>query len=69
MLAPYGEDNYPSRLAAQELMAAGYIFVKQDVRGRNMSEGKFVEESPYKENKGPTTWMRPPTCMTASSGS
>jgi hypothetical protein len=51
-IAPYGEDQYPPGLASQELMAAGYIFVKQDVRGRNMSEGAFVEESPYKEHKG-----------------
>jgi hypothetical protein len=50
---PYGVENYPSRLSVQELMSAGYIFVKQDVRGRNMSEGTFVEETPYKENKGP----------------
>ena len=52
-VAPYGEDSYPERLASQELMSAGYIFVKQDVRGRNMSEGAFIEETPYKENKGP----------------
>jgi putative CocE/NonD family hydrolase len=52
-VGPYGVDNYPARLATQELMAAGYIFVKQDVRGRNLSEGKFVEESPYKDHKGP----------------
>jgi putative CocE/NonD family hydrolase len=52
-VAPYGEDNYPVRLAPQELMSAGYIFVSQDVRGRNMSDGSFVEETPYKDNKGP----------------
>ncbi len=52
-IGPYGVENYPQRLATLELMQAGYIFVNQDVRGRNMSEGKFVEESPYKDNKGP----------------
>ena len=52
-IAPYGVDNYPTRLSTPELTAAGYIFVRQDVRGRNMSEGVFVEETPYKENKGP----------------
>jgi len=52
-IAPYGVENYPSRLLMQELMSAGYIFVRQDVRGRNMSEGVFIEETPYKENKGP----------------
>jgi putative CocE/NonD family hydrolase len=52
-VGPYGVENYPPRLGPQELMTAGYIFVAQDVRGRNMSEGTFIEESPYKENKGP----------------
>jgi len=52
-VAPYGEENYPARLAPQELMNAGYIFVSQDVRGRNMSGGMFIEETPYRENKGP----------------
>jgi hypothetical protein len=52
-VGPYGVENYPARLGPQELMTAGYIFVIQDVRGRNMSEGNFVEESPYKDNKGP----------------
>jgi len=51
-IAPYGVDNYPARLSTPELTSAGYIFVRQDVRGRNMSEGVFVEETPYKENKG-----------------
>ena len=50
---PYGLKNYPEWLAAQDFETAGYIFVYQDVRGRNLSEGNFVEESPYKENKGP----------------
>ena len=52
-VGPYGVENYAQRLATLELMQAGYIFVNQDVRGRNMSEGKFVEESPYKDHKGP----------------
>ncbi len=52
-VGPYGVENYPQRLGPQELVAAGYIFVSQDVRGRNMSEGAFVEESPHKDNKGP----------------
>jgi len=52
-VGPYGVENYPPRLAPQELMTAGYIFVAQDVRGRNMSEGVFIEETPYKDNKGP----------------
>jgi uncharacterized protein len=52
-VGPYGVENYPTRLGPQELMSAGYIFIAQDVRGRNMSEGQFVEESPHKDNKGP----------------
>ncbi len=51
--APYGVDEYPSRLGpAQELTKAGYIFVTQDVRGRYMSEGTFVEMTPHKTSKG-----------------
>jgi len=35
-------------------MEAGYIFVQQDVRGRNMSEGKFQEMYPHlATKKGP----------------
>jgi hypothetical protein len=52
-IGPYGVENLPAHLWTDELTTAGYIFVKQDVRGRNMSEGVFVEESPHKDNKGP----------------
>ncbi len=50
--APYGVD-FPPRLLgpAPEFTKAGYIFVVQDVRGRYMSEGKFVEMTPHKPNK------------------
>ncbi len=51
---PYGVDEYPRRLGpATELTKAGYIFVTQDVRGRYMSEGVFVEMTPHKSIKGP----------------
>ncbi len=50
-VAPYGEDKSPTRLASVEMMEAGYIFVAQDVRGRYMSEGKFVEMYPHKDIK------------------
>lgn len=44
---PYGPDDYPSRLGpSEEFEKSGYIFVDQDVRGRYMSEGKFVEMRP-----------------------
>jgi putative CocE/NonD family hydrolase len=39
----------PSEPAAKE----GFIFVYQDVRGRFMSEGEFVDVRPFKEAKGP----------------
>jgi hypothetical protein len=44
----YGEDWFPSQLGpSKEFDDAGYIFVKQDVRGRYMSEGKWVEATPH----------------------
>ena len=50
--APYGVDFSPRRLGpAPEFTKAGYIFVTQDVRGRYMSEGKFVEMTPHKPVK------------------
>lgn len=52
--APYGVDEYPRRLGpAAELLKLGYIFVTQDVRGRYMSEGTFIEMTPHKVVKGP----------------
>ena len=51
---PYGVDFSPRRLGpAADFAKAGYIFVVQDVRGRYMSEGKFVEMTPHKPNKKP----------------
>ncbi len=49
---PYGVDKYPESLGPSEpCMKAGYIFVNQDVRGRFMSEGEFVEVTPHRPNK------------------
>ncbi|HEY7209772.1 MAG TPA: CocE/NonD family hydrolase [Bryobacteraceae bacterium] len=51
-VAPYGEDVYKSALGpSDEFEKAGYIFVYQDVRGRYMSEGKFVEMTPHINKK------------------
>lgn len=51
-VAPYGEDRYPSHLGpSAEFEKSGYIFVYQDVRGRWMSEGKFVEMRPHIDDK------------------
>jgi hypothetical protein len=47
-VAPYGEDRYPAQLGpSDEFEKSGYIFVYQDVRGRWMSEGTFVEMRPH----------------------
>ena len=47
-VAPYGVDQYRTQLGpAPEFDKAGYIFVMQDVRGRFMSEGTFVEMRPH----------------------
>jgi putative CocE/NonD family hydrolase len=47
-VAPYGEDQYPRHLGpSDEFEKSGYIFVYQDVRGRWMSEGEFVEMHPH----------------------
>ena len=51
-VAPYGADKYKTLLGPDELFAGeGYIFVYQDVRGRWMSEGEFVDVRPYIPNK------------------
>lgn len=47
-VGPYGEDRYPTQLGpSDEFVKSGYIFVYQDVRGRWMSEGTFVEMRPH----------------------
>ncbi|MCH7592697.1 MAG: CocE/NonD family hydrolase [Planctomycetes bacterium] len=49
---PYGEDKYPRRLRGMRAFAKeGFIFVVQDVRGRFMSEGEFVNMTPHVANK------------------
>jgi len=51
-VAPYGVDQYRAQLGpSPDLDKAGYIFVNQDVRGRFMSEGTFVEMRPHIDNK------------------
>ncbi|HMP28341.1 MAG TPA: CocE/NonD family hydrolase, partial [Saprospiraceae bacterium] len=51
--APYGVDNYRPfwNTHWRYYMRRNYIIVIQDVRGRYMSEGTFVDVRPYKENK------------------
>jgi putative CocE/NonD family hydrolase len=51
-VAPYGNDAYRETLGPSPLfMKEGYIFVYQDVRGRYMSEGEYVNVRPHKEKK------------------
>jgi len=43
-VAPYGIDNYRTVLGPSELFTKeGFIFVYQDVRGRYLSEGTFID--------------------------
>jgi uncharacterized protein len=45
---PYGSQNYRDRLGPADSFAReGFIFVYQDVRGRYLSEGEFIDESPH----------------------
>jgi putative CocE/NonD family hydrolase len=51
-VAPYGADTYRERLGPSERYAReGFIFVYQDVRGRNLSEGDFTETTPHRPHK------------------
>lgn len=55
-LAPYGADQYKSDLGPSPLFGKeGYIFAYQDVRGRWMSEGEFVNMRPYVPTKNAPT--------------
>ncbi len=46
-IAPYGEGQMPESIMHNpELVASGYIFVHQDMRGRWMSEGEFENTKP-----------------------
>ncbi len=51
--APYGEDQYAGlwRHYEKYYLREGYIMVFQDVRGRWMSEGKFVDVRPFIKDK------------------
>lgn len=48
-IQPYGENNYKIDLGPNMRMTRDkYIFVYQDVRGKHMSEGQFVDMTPHK---------------------
>ena len=47
-VGPYGADRYARRLGpSEEFERKGFIFVLQDVRGRFMSEGEYVNMRPH----------------------
>jgi putative CocE/NonD family hydrolase len=51
-VGPYGADKYKTLIGPNELFAReGYIFAYQDVRGRFMSEGEYMDVRPYIPNK------------------
>lgn len=51
-VSPYGPDAYKESLGPSPLFAReGYVFVYQDVRGRLMSEGEYVNIRPHKPKK------------------
>ena len=52
-VGPYGENNFPTYRAEawEHLAREGFIFVYQDVRGRFMSEGKYINMRPYIPDK------------------
>lgn len=51
---PYGADRYRWRLGPNEAFEeSGFIFVFQDVRGKFLSEGEYVNMRPVIPNKGP----------------
>lgn len=50
---PYGDENYSAYWDSykKEYFKEGYIMVTQDVRGRWMSEGEFMDIRPFKVDK------------------
>jgi len=55
-IEPSGPEGYNYGLANRvKLIKEGYIFVFQDVRGRYMSEGEFLDTRPYIPNKKSTS--------------
>jgi len=55
--APYGADKWPNFSTGYRryYLREGYILVTQDVRGRWMSEGQFVDVRPFIKDKKATT--------------
>src|SRR5215831_7832106 len=52
--SPYGEENFSSNLWMRHwryYARENYVIVIQDVRGRWMSEGEFIDIRPFNPNK------------------
>jgi putative CocE/NonD family hydrolase len=59
---PYGIENYPTQLGPGEtelFVKEGFIFVRQDVRGKGHSEGTYVHVRPVNPKKGPKDFDEP----------
>jgi uncharacterized protein len=55
-MGPYGPDEYATASRqTQEFLKAGYIWVRQDVRGRGLSEGEFTHVTPHRTQKRVST--------------
>lgn len=51
-VAPYGSEAYKSKLGPSEFLSdEKYIFVYQDVRGKFMSEGEYLNMRPFNPDK------------------
>ena len=51
-MAPYGPDEYiTASRQTQAFLKAGYIWVRQDVRGRGLSDGEFTHVTPHRTQK------------------
>ncbi len=61
-VAPYGPTNYRATLGPGDSFAReGFIFVYQDVRGRFLSEGEFIDVPPHKPHLDGLTDTDPST--------
>ncbi len=52
-VGPYGADKYKTSIGpSSDMLREGYIFAYQDVRGKFMSEGEFINMKPIIAKKG-----------------
>ncbi|HEX3988624.1 MAG TPA: CocE/NonD family hydrolase, partial [Verrucomicrobiae bacterium] len=61
-VSPYGAKEFPKSLGPADALAQdGFIYVNQDVRGRYLSEGEFIDVQPHKEHLNGATDTDPST--------